>query len=271
MVRFFLAILLLSSLLKADILEDKIKNLVESDGYNTHKKLIERIFANRSEFVNDERVNTHKVLSKLKDNGLLKLFFNEPKELRLTFYSNASPILSTTIISNSLKSMGYLYFVTEESEYVPNRFKQTFVLETEHVLDPAIFIGELKKRGGEAYDIRRNSQTHWEYDIDISSGRISDATYLKPENSITTATGVNEYFFELDGGSFLEIKSKGGNDWHPFVVFFDSHLNIVEILNEESKSLYKNIPLKDGVRYVKISDFFTKSNIKNGFIVKLIQ
>ncbi len=268
MVRLLFAFLLSVSLLSGDVLDEKIANLIDEGGYVRHKKLIEKIFSDRSEFYTGDRLDVNKIAERLKENGLLKLFFNEPKELKITYITNSSPVLATTIVSNALKSMGYLYFVAEDSSLVNNQYKQTIILDTEHVVDPVIFINELKKRGSEVINLRRINELEWEYLINTDNGRLYDASYLFPNENVTTSLGANDHFFEVDGEGYIEIKSKAGNFWHPFIVFFTPNLNVIDIKSEESRAQYRKIKLPKGTRYIKISDFFTKSNIKNGFIVK---
>ena len=54
--------------------------------------------------------NHKKILETLKNNGLLKLKFDSPKEVNIVFSSPTSPIFLLRTVNSVLASMGYSYF-----------------------------------------------------------------------------------------------------------------------------------------------------------------
>jgi predicted RNA-binding protein associated with RNAse of E/G family len=57
------------------------------------------------------------------------------------------------------------------------------------------------------------------------------------------------------------------NHWHPYIVFYDKHLNILKIIKKDNifKTFNTNIP--KGTNYIKITDLYMLLNIKRGLSV----
>ena len=109
----------------------KIKQLLGENAFARHVKFLNIIFSDTSAFITNERVDVAKVISTLKDNGLLDLFFTKPQELHLTFQSSGYPLFFVKIMSDTLQSMGYYRFITDKAKQDESGFFWTIRLTSE--------------------------------------------------------------------------------------------------------------------------------------------
>jgi hypothetical protein len=256
----------------ADLLDEKIKNLVDKDSYLVHQKLIDVIFKNKSKFyLENQKVDIVKVAKYLKDSGLLKLFFQEPKSLSITFNTNHNPIFFMKLITDSLNSMGYYFFVTKTAKQENNIFSWKINLIAEYVIDPTIFSKELNKRDCYILDIIKNSKYDWEYVIDISKAKILEAQEISLNRYIKLDKSISDYWIKLNIDGFdLKLTSQNQNQWYPYIAFYDDSLNLLGLFKKDDEVIDSlNVKIPRNCRYVKISDIYSLNNIKNGFTVYL--
>ena len=76
----------------ADAFDDKIKNLMGEQSYQTNANFINRIFANRNIYYTGGRLDIAKIVYALKSNGLLSSRFSQPSEVKLSFSARTSPV-----------------------------------------------------------------------------------------------------------------------------------------------------------------------------------
>lgn len=261
------------SLLQADLLEEKIRNLVDEERYGVHQKLIASIFQDRESYYHpDGSLRMKQVLQKLKDNGLLRLFYQNPIELTVTFLGKDDPLLLTQLISDSLKGMGYYYYITQEAEFVSDEYRWSVTLSSETAIDPLILSDELNKRGASIQDVHRPAKAVWEYRLALDDYRKLDAITVKPGQKQVLKRPINDYWLraeEVGESSSLTITSGRGNSWYPLVVLFDSQLNIIQVIKREHKVEEFRFRLPQACRYIKISDQYSINNLKNGIQVRL--
>ena len=159
MVRFFLIVTILTTLLSASALQDKIKSFIGDKEYKVQKNLIKVLFKNESKFVDEDgKVDDIKVLKELKNSGLLKLFYNRPKNLYLSFFSKDDSVIFLRVINESLSLMGYNYFLTKKAVKSEDGFLWQIVISTEHIVDPLILAKRLEKRGYKPKKVLENVQ-----------------------------------------------------------------------------------------------------------------
>lgn len=271
MVKYIFIFTLIFTFLKADLVDEKVKNLVEKDSYLIHQKLIDIIFKDKDKFYTQNgEVNVVKIAKYLKDSGLLKLFFEAPKTLNVTFDTNQNPIFFMKLITNSLNSMGYYFFITKSAKREGDIFSWTISLSTEYAIDPTIFARELDKRNCKILDIVKNSNDSWEYIIDISKAIVLDAKEAVIDESLELGKSINDYWLKVSNGRVLKIASKTYNSWYPYVAFYDKNLNLIGLYKKDDEVVKSiNIKVPENCLYVKISDIYTLNNIKNGFRVYL--
>jgi hypothetical protein len=267
--KLFLAIFLFN-IAFADLLDEKVKSLVDKETYLTHQKLIDIIFRDKQKFYKtSDEIDIIEVVRYLQESGLLRLSFDEPKELFLTLKTDQNPIFFLKLIKNSLNSMGYYYFLTKEAVKDATIFTWKLSIKTEYAVNPIIFAKELMKRECRVLDISRNSQTDWEYVIDISRAKVMEAKELT--SSLKLSKSINDYWLDINGlRGDLNIRSKGGNSWYPYIAFYNKNLELLGMYKRDDKIISSlNIKIPNECRYVKISDIYSLSNIKNGFLIDL--
>lgn len=273
MVKHWLFFLLLASLLWGDALDERIKNLVDPGKYQLHQKLIEVIFQDRKAYHREDgTLDIIAVMTELKSNGLLRLFFKEPVRMEMVFKSHARPMLFTKVVSDSLKSLGYYYYITKRSKLDKGRFLWSVQLESEYMIDPVLFHKELQKRGAAIRDIRLIQPEKWEYSIDLqdfSMPRAQSVELLKP---LYLKKPVEDYWLQpAQDETYLQIKSKRGNSWYPYVVLLDDDLNVIRVDKRDEKTLQLSVFLPKGCRFVRVSDLYTINNLKNGIETTLLE
>ncbi len=101
---------------QATPLGEKIESFIGEKEYKVQKNLIRILFKNESQFLyGNSKVNDMKVLEQLKKSGLLKLFYKNPQELNLSFFTKENSLIFMRVINETLSSMGYNYFLTKRA------------------------------------------------------------------------------------------------------------------------------------------------------------
>ena len=73
-------------------LDYKVVQLLGVEDYRINQKFIQRLFSNQDDFLDQNgQPSLHKISKVLKQNGLLKLAFEEPMELEVTFVITEHP------------------------------------------------------------------------------------------------------------------------------------------------------------------------------------
>ncbi len=269
MVRILLSALFVFSFLRADLLDDKIKSLMNEREYLIQKKLINIIFENRENYyINSEKVDSINIIKELKKNGLINLFFDAPKKLKVTFLTDKNPLLFMKIVSDSLNSMGYGYFLTKEVVKNTKGVKWSIILSTEYLIDPIFFSKELQKRGCFIEDVSKIDEVYWEYDINTENA-ILLAERVELDSTQKLKKPIKPYWINVEDAVRIELKSHRIDRWFPYVVFYDENLNILDHYksNDTQKRIRLSVP--HNARYAKIDDIYTLDNIKRGLSVYL--
>lgn len=267
MLKLFLASVALVLTLKADLLEDKIRVIIGEQEFTTHQNLINYIFKDRSNFQYGESLNYISVLKKLNENGLMKLGFSEPKDILIEFQTNNNPLKSLKILKDTLKSLGYYYYFTKSTQFNgENSLIWNIKLKTEAAIDPLVLSNELLKKDCRMLNIHREGDK-WTYVIDTDFAVLKDAVYVTTNERVILKKPLKPYFIRIDDAKQVYIVSRVLNKWFPNVVFYDKHLNILNVVNKNK--VYRNIKLAvpEDTRYIKISDLYTLINIKRGLSV----
>jgi len=266
--------LLLASLiscLKADALDQKVAALMDSRAYNVNQKFVQLLFKNREEFYDQGRIDFAKVALKLKENGLLKLSFGGPKDLHISFLTPSSPLLFTKAVSSSLQSLGYYYFAPKEAEYQDGLYRLGIEMSTEYAIDPTLLIEEFKKRGYQVADVAREGETKWRYTLELVSPLIPEAESLELNQESEIARLSGEYWLDVKNlaGTLSFASSTYGTNLYPQVTLFDASLRIISSYRFEEEERRFSVTIPSGVRFVRITDSYSPSNIKTGIRVKL--
>jgi len=271
MVKIVLLFLLLFSFSFADkydnLVHGKIKTLLDTSTYNENSAYIKIIFSPTSEYVENEKVDSVKVIAMLKEHGLLKLFFKKPRELKLNFETNGAPMFFVKIMSDSLRNIGYYRYVTKESNLLDSKFTWKISLNSEYVTDPIILQRELLKSGCRIVDIKRNSSANWTYVIDmkdayINTKKLLDGVEVKLKRSLYA------YWLDVSQINKLKIKSSHRNNWYPYIAYYDKSLKLLQVIKRNTKRRILTLNIKEDTKYIKISDIYTLKNIKDSLVLE---
>ncbi|XPV68400.1 MAG: hypothetical protein ACNI25_13990 [Halarcobacter sp.] len=268
MLKNLFLILITTLTLNATSFTQRIVNIIGYDEYRVNKGLIDYLFSNEQQYYTNGMINYIEVMEKLQENGLLKISFNTPMDVSITFHINQDPIKSLKIISNSLKSLGYYHYFTKELTYDEEQnIIWTINLKTEAAIDPLMLSKELYENRCYIFDIKKEGLTKWLYTIDTANSILSDAKKITTSEKVTFRKPLKPYLLEIENGNRLDIISKPGNQWFPYVVFYDEHLNILEIVKENNEKKGMKLSIPSYTKYIKIEDIYSLSNINRGLSV----
>lgn len=245
-----------------DLLTQKIKSFIDSDVYEKNKRFIEIIFSPKSEFYNHGSVNVVKVIATLKDNGLLKLFFNSPKILKLHFKTYGPPLFFVKLMSDSLRNMGYYRYVTTSSNFDGLAFIWSISLTSEYATDPLILQKELMKSGCKIVDIEHNAMTEWTYVVDMVNGFLN-IPVLREGERVSLKRSLYAHWLNVSQVQKLIMTSSWRNHWYPYIAFYDSSLGLIKVLKRDKRSHKVVVRVPKFAKYIKISDIYTLKNLKD--------
>jgi len=247
-------------------LMEKIKSFLDERTFAQNRDFINIIFEPRSDFYKNQRVDTLKVVQTLKENGLLKLFFNSPKELVLHFNTSGSPLFFVKIMSDTLRNIGYYRYVTIASHLNASEFSWSINLKSEYATDPLVLAQELKKNGCTIIDIEKKSSQEWSYTIDMRNAYLN-VTQLQSYEKINLKRSLYSHWLDVSKIEELEIQSSSKNQWYPSIAYYDASLHLLEIIKENEIFKYMSLKIPKGAKYIKISDVYTLKNVKDELVL----
>ncbi|MBE0514429.1 hypothetical protein [Sulfurimonas sp.] len=277
MVKIFLVVaLLLSSVFGAQIEEkkegdpviEKVKSLISGATFAKDKEYISIIFSPREDYYTPlGRVDAVKVIQTLKENGILNLFFQTPRETNISFKTEGVPLFFVKIMSDSLRNIGYYRYVTKESLYNDSKFTWTINMISEYATDPLILSQELKKSNCEIVDVIRESQTDWVYVIDMKNAKLN-VPALEDSEEFRLKRSLYSYWLDVSKINKIEITSSRRNDWYPYIAYYDKSLKLLRVIKIDEKKSRITLNMRENTHYIKISDIYSLKNIKDDLVLK---
>ncbi|ABB45180.1 conserved hypothetical protein [Sulfurimonas denitrificans DSM 1251] len=264
---FFLILFLFSSLHAQDLLIKKIQNLVSPKTFAKDRAFIETIFSPKSEFYNSNgAVDSIKVIKTLKENGILNLFFQKPRDINISFKTNGEALFFIKIMSDALQNIGYYKYVTKESSLDGEEFVWKINLTSEYAADPIILSQELKKNGCQISDVVRENESDWSYVVDMKNAKL-DVSTLEGGVTFSLKRSLYAYWLDVSNVESVDITSSLRNDWYPYIAFYDKSLKLLSVIKLDTKKTEITIDINSDVRYIKISDIYTLKNIKDDLVL----
>jgi len=258
---FFYITLVFSQQLSAeDLLSSKIQSFISVNKYRENKAFINVIFEPKSAFYKNGRVDALKVVSTLKENGLLNLYFKKPQEFQLNFKTSGSPIFFVKIMSDTLRNIGYYRYVTTASNLDASEFTWSIALKSEYITDPLILNDELHKSNCKIVDIQRNTPKEWTYVIDMSRAKLQ-VPLLMPGKKLKLKHSLYAQWLNVSHISKLNINSSQRNSWHPYIAYYDSSLHLIKIIKKDKVHHFLSLKIPKNATYIKISDLYTLKNV----------
>lgn len=270
MVKKLYCILFLVLFLWGDGIDESIENFIGKESFYTNQNFINRLFKDKQKFyTSGHNLDYYVILKTLKDNGLLELVFKRPSEVRLSFRAKTKPIFLTHTINNTLSSLGYSYFTVSKAQYSQSQSELTFLLVTEHIVDPVVMLNELKKRGLGAKSVYRVNSFDWVYELEIQDWVIMNAIRLEKAGRLELKNISGEYWFETKKAGSLKITKRNNKvDWFPRIVLFDKNLQILEIVTQESLAKSAEISITDQTAFVMVTDLNNPARLKYGITIQ---
>jgi len=236
------------------------KNILGEETFNKYENLIKSSL--------EENASLKQTLIFLKDNGLINLYFNKIKTIHPTFiFSNNNPVFNTKTLYDSLKEMGYLNFYPIKI-HKNQTYSITLEMKSQNYIDPLILLNQLNKRGCNITDIKKTR--NFIYYISCPDEKIINTYPLTNDIQILhNITGI--YWINPNNFTKIYISTSKYDFWHPYIVFYDTNLNILNIISTSDLIRKQILNIPKECKYIKITDAFTKENIKRGIFIKGIK
>lgn len=279
MVKAFVALCLFFSLAYASDLElfekqgtqedsliEKIQSFLDEKSFYENRAFINIIFDPKSAFYKNERLDTLKIVQTLKENGLLELFFDRPREFQLNFKTSGSPLFFVKIMSDTLRNLGYYSYITTASHLGTSEFYWSINLQSEYATDPLVLQNELAKNGCDIIDIQRESAYEWTYTIDMAQGYL-DIPKLHDAQEKHLRRSLYAHWLNVSKIKELQVKSSRRNHWYPYIAYYDASLHLLKIIRESEVHRTILLDIPKNAKYMKISDTYTLKNVKDELLL----
>ncbi len=263
----FTTIFLSFSVLYGTVLENKIENLIGEKEFQIHKNLINLLFKKKERFITSDKINYLNVVQELKNNGLLKLRFKRPQNIQIEFQAINKSFKAYKILTDTMKSLGYSYYFTKRLEKSNNILTLNIELKTEYMIDPVVFVKELKLKNCDILEIERKSSKSWYYKIDFNNAILTDALKIEKNEKVKFQKPLKPYMLKVNDAIKLDIISHNLNTWYPSITFLNSDLTILKVIHKQR--IYKGYKTKvpQDTVYIKITDMYNLINIKRGLTI----
>ena len=259
-----LAALLFLTASADDLLYGKIQSMIGESSFKEHRKLIEIVFSPADSFYGQEGIDTVKVVETLMENGLLKLDYGKPTLMEMTFSTRGTPLFFVKLMEETLRSMGYYRYVTEESRLEEGLFVWKISLTGEHAADPAKLRDELAKRRCRITDLERESPQQWRYEINMNQARLN-LNPLQNGKEVTFRLTLDAHWLDVSGVERVTFNSLGSNSWYPYITFYDRTMHLLKVYKRDRKTWQLTLQPPRDAAYAKVADLYSLKNIKDGF------
>jgi len=248
-------------------LDQKIENILGERKYQIHKGLIAHLFKNRINYTNGENIRYYNLFKTLQENGLLDLRLQEPGNITLKFKILNNPKKGYKILNDILETLGYKYFFTKVFESNSKFSIWDISFNAEYMIDPVIFMKELKHNGAHVVDVTKVDTLNWSYEIDFSNAYLEKSTPIETNEKVQFRKLLKPLLLHVQDVHTLEVRSHALNRWYPKIVFFDQNLNVLQTIKEQfyKKRVKLNTPV--GTKYIKVTDLYNLINIKRGLTI----
>jgi hypothetical protein len=264
MIRVLIFTFLTTFFLYANSVIEKVHNVVGDQEYQIHKSLITHLFNEESFYLSEGKIKYFNMFDTLQKNGLLNLRYQRPTQVRIDFKISGENKKGYKILSDLLHTLGYRYFFTTYLENNGEDLLWSISLKVEYMLDPVMFLRELKYSSCNVLDVVKKSTNNWYYEIDCSDAKLLKVAQIQKNEKVRFQKPLKPLFLDLEGAKTIQVISRNLNRWFPDVVFFDKNLNVLKDLkfDQVKKGLKLGVP--EGTKYVKITDKYNLINIKRG-------
>lgn len=253
--------------LKGDLIDNKIINLIDQENYDLHKNLIDEIRMDKNSLLTNNGINYKNLLKTLKEKGLLNTSLPEQADVTVIFTIVNSNKKGFKILKDVLSSIGYAYYFTDYIKNVDGNLVWQIHFKSDLALDPYNLSGELSNFQTSIIDINKLSKTKWEYTINLQEGILYDVKNITLDEKITLQMPLEPYILSLPNAKALLIVSDKANNWIPKISFYDKELTALGTIEMDKVSDGLKVAIPKNSKYVKIGDRYTLLNLKRGLSV----
>jgi hypothetical protein len=145
-----------------------------------------------------------------------------------------------------------------------NRYKITYEMKSYNYISPSDFITGLREFNCRLAYISR--YPHYTYTINCSRAVMPFKPLSSQPEDVRNYFGT--YWFKRAGFRKIAISNPPSNTWHPYVVFYDRHMNILRVITSSKVRRNAIYRFPRGSVYVKVQDNYAERNIHRGLSIK---
>ncbi|MGM0533378.1 MAG: hypothetical protein ACQERK_02665 [Campylobacterota bacterium] len=266
--KILVAIVLFCSLVWADTLDDVVQDLVDQNQYEKHKVLIDALFEKKERFMIAEQVDVVEVAKVLKENGLLKLFYEQPTMTHVKFTSSSKPKLFLKLLNDILQQIGFTYYFIENVKYDDGKITWQIKYRGDYAIDPLLLSRRLEAHGVKIASMKKEAYNRFSYGLNMHDAQL-DVKKLIPGERFEITRAIEDIMLDVSFGRYVVFRPQSGSFWYPEVILYDKDLNIIDIIEHQKikKTLY--VDLGRHVKYISVSDLYLLENLKGGLSVEL--
>ncbi len=269
MVRVLALLVVFVFSLQAASFYKEIENITGKNSYIANKKIIKAIFKNPREFYRGSHIDYDRVLRKLKENNLLKLKLSRSTAIGLSFATKQNrPLVFVHLIKTTLNELGFSHIDIQKVIKDESGFMYKVSVYSDTAPDPILISDAFLKRGCEIVKIKRFSISNWRYFVNISDINIVPKI-LPYKKKIRLAKPLEPYWINVSNAKVVLLNSSKLNGWHPYIVFYDKNLKIVDNYSKDIKSYNVRLEIPRDASYMKIGDIYTLENLRKGLSIYL--
>ncbi len=267
--RSLFLLIVFSVALNAASLYSEIENIIGKNSYIANKKIIKTLFKNQRNFYTGSTLNYAMILQKLKEHHLLKLKISRSTSVSLSFATAQNhPLAFIKLIKSTLNTLGYSNINTQKVIRDRSGFMYKVSVFADRAPDPIALANELSKKDCRIVKIKRYSIANWRYLINTSHINLVPKK-IAFKQKVFLPRPLEPYWINVEGARTLMINSSKRNLWHPYIVFYDQNLKILNNFIKDTKSYNVRLKIPTNAKYMKIKDIYTLENMKKGLSVYL--
>ena len=255
---FFLIPLILS----ANILDQKIIDLIGKERFQKNRIILHTLFANPKRVMKKGKIDVVKLASILQRIGLLPEALSEVREWDVEAFTYTHDRLFFLLFEKGLYRAGIFNYQLLGVRKDSDGFSIHLTYRSNRLPNPVVIGKFLSSHGVDVIDIKRQ-KNHYFYLCDAKDAFL-DAKLLEKKLKIETISN-NVTWLRNSGFQKLLIIAKS-NHWHPRITIFDRYLNPLTTIYKGKIVKRFEVQLPKGSYYIKISDIY--ENIKRGFILQ---
>ncbi len=266
MVKFFVVGLFLCACLIADesvTLDQTLQSILGTKSYNANKTFLGSVFKQKTLYTDGTHIDLLRVMQTLKEHRIITLSLKGSQTVTLSFKTQGSSTFFVKTLADALRNVGYYKYITKSSSLGGSVFTWSIQYNGDTMIDPILLEAQLAKSGLHIVGVQVENPSSWNYEIDMKNAHL-DVDKLDAGNNINLEQVNGEQWIEVSAVSKVEIISDSANSWYPYVSFYDRNLNLLKVEKVDKKTSFLNLNLPSESVYMKISDLYMLSNMKNG-------